>query len=107
MESVIFCLRSFMAGRHTQIRAENFKQWMWEAYPEDYYKNPPADQSMDVSGEHRPTHLAQGGYPAGELWWTVLVLIPKGTIDTRGIGLLETLWEVVEALIETSLHASL
>ena len=65
MESVIFCLRSFMAGRHTQIRAENFKQWMWEAYPEDYYKNPPADQSMDVSGEHRPTHLALGGYPAG------------------------------------------
>ena len=31
----------------------------------------------------------------------VLVLISKGTIDTQGIGLLETLWKVVEAIIDT------
>ena len=42
-----------------------------------------------------------------ELGWAILVLIPKGTTDTRGIGLLETLWKVVEALIDTCLHASL
>ena len=41
------------------------------------------------------------------LGWTVLVLIPKGTTNTRDIGLLETLWKVVEALIETSIRASL
>ena len=45
-----------------------------------------------------------GGIPQ-ELVWTVLVLIPKGTTDTRVIGLLETLWKVVEALIDTFLHA--
>ena len=39
--------------------------------------------------------------------WTVLVLIPKGTTDTRVIGLLDTLWKVVEELIETRLRASL
>ena len=38
-----------------------------------------------------------------ELGWTILVLIPKGTTDTRGIGLLDTLWKVVEALIDTRL----
>ena len=36
-----------------------------------------------------------------DLGWTVLVLIPKGTNVTRGIGLLETLWKVVEVLIDT------
>ena len=37
----------------------------------------------------------------------VLILIPKGTTDTRGIGLLETLWKVVEVLINTRLCAIL
>ena len=39
--------------------------------------------------------------------WTILVLIPKGTNDKRGISLLETLWKVVEELIDTCLRASL
>ena len=38
-----------------------------------------------------------------ELGWMIMVLILKGTTDTRGIGLLETLWKVVEALIDTCL----
>ena len=42
-----------------------------------------------------------------ELRWTVLVIIPKGTTNTWGIGLLETLWKVVEELINTRLQASL
>ena len=36
-----------------------------------------------------------------------MILIHKGDTDTGGIGLLETLWKVVEALIETCLRASL
>ena len=40
-----------------------------------------------------------------ELGWMILVLIPKGTTDTRGIGLMETLWKVVEVLIDTLLGA--
>ena len=42
-----------------------------------------------------------------ELEWTVLVLIPKGITNIRGISLLETLWKVVEALIDTRLLAIL
>ena len=34
-------------------------------------------------------------------------MILKGTDNTRGIGLLETLWKVVEALIDTRLRTSL
>ena len=42
-----------------------------------------------------------------ELLWTFLVLIPKGATNTRGIGLLETLWKVVKALINNRLRTSL
>ena len=42
-----------------------------------------------------------------EWGWTILVLISKGIIDTRGTGLLDTLWKVVEALINTRPRASL
>ena len=39
--------------------------------------------------------------------WTILVLITKGTTNTKDINLLETLWKVVEALIKNFLCASL
>ena len=42
-----------------------------------------------------------------ELGWTALVLIHKGKTDNWSIGLLDTLWEVEEALIETRIRASL
>ena len=51
-------------------------------------------------------HVAQGEI-SQDLGWTVLVLIPKGTTNTRVIGLLYTLWKVAEALIDTHLRASL
>ena len=47
-----------------------------------------------------------GDIPQG-LGWTILVLIIKGTLDTRVIVILETLWKVVETLIDTRLRASL
>ena len=42
-----------------------------------------------------------------ELGCTILVLTPKGNIDTRGIGILKTLWKVVEAIINTCLWSSI
>ena len=39
--------------------------------------------------------------------WTLLVLIPKQTTCTQGIGLLYTLWKLLEALIDTRLKVSL
>ena len=42
-----------------------------------------------------------------ELGWNVLVLIPKVSKYTRVIGLLETLWKVVEALVYTRIRASI
>ena len=52
-------------------------------------------------------HVWQTGEIPQELDWTFLVLIRKGTTDTRGIGLLDSLWKVVVALIDTRLRSSL
>ena len=52
-------------------------------------------------------HMRQTGEIPQDLGLTVLIPIPKGITDTRGIGLLETIWKVVEALIHTHLRASL
>ena len=38
--------------------------------------------------------------------WMILFLISKENMDTRGIGLLESLWKVVEELIDTRPRAS-
>ena len=41
------------------------------------------------------------------LVWTILVLILKLNTYTWGIGLLETLWKVLEAIINAHLRASI
>ena len=41
-----------------------------------------------------------------ELGWKILVLISKGKTYTWGIGLLEYLWKVVEAIIDTCPRSS-
>ena len=47
------------------------------------------------------------GYIPWELGCTILLLIPKGNTDNRGIGLLEKLWKVVKAIINTRPWASI
>ena len=42
-----------------------------------------------------------------ELVWKILLLIPEGNTETQGIGLLVTLWKLVEAIIDTHLRASI
>ena len=52
-------------------------------------------------------HMWRTGEIPQDLGWKILVLVTKGTTDTRGIGLLEALWKVVEALIGTRFRAIL
>ena len=49
-------------------------------------------------------HMWYMGDIQQELEWTAFVLIPKGTTYAQGIGLLDTLWKVVEAIIDTCLR---
>ena len=52
-------------------------------------------------------HMCQTGNIPQELGGTILVLIPKGNMETWVIGLLETLWKAVEAHIDTRLWSSI
>ena len=36
-----------------------------------------------------------------EMGWTILILIPKGNPYNQGVGLLEFLWKLMEAIIDT------
>ena len=51
--------------------------------------------------------MLQDGEIPTDLGWMILFLIPKGNTDIRVISLLETLWRVVEAIIDTCLRASI
>ena len=39
--------------------------------------------------------------------WQTVVLIPKGKTDYRGIGLVEVMWKVVAAILNSRLSASI
>ena len=77
-----------------------------EAYNGEKSKTPPW-MDLWLCLVYIVQHMWSTGEIPQELGWTVLVLIPKGTTDTWGIGLIETMWKVVEALIDTCLRASL
>ncbi len=53
--------------------------------------------------------MVQAAWTHGEiphqLLWIIVVLIPKGGGDYRGIGLLETIWKVIERIIDHRLDA--
>ena len=76
------------------------------SYPGEYYKTPPQRERWAclVDLVHHMLHTGEIPQDFGQ---PILVLIPKVTTDTRGTGLLETLWKVVEELIDTRLHAIL
>ena len=106
MEAAVRRLRPHRAGGHTHLRAEHFKQWRREAYPGEQLKNP-LQRERWLCLVDLVQHMWRTGEIPQDLGWKILVLITKGTTDTRGICLMETLWNVLEAPINTHLHASL
>jgi hypothetical protein len=48
-------------------------------------------------------HIFRASRLPTELSWSVVVLIPKGSVGCRGIGLLEVVWKVVSSIIDIQL----
>ena len=105
MEAAIHRLLSLKAGGYTHLRTDQFKQWLREVHPGENSKTPRMEPWMCLV--EIVYHMWLTGETPQELGWTLLVLIPKVTTKTQGIGLLEILWKVVEDLIDTRLRASL
>ena len=104
VEAEVLCLRLHRAGGQTHLCSEQFKQWQMDAYPGENSKTPPRMELLVCLADIVHYMWRTGDIPQ-DLGCTVLVLIPKGTTDTWGIGLLETLCKVVEALTDTRLRA--
>ena len=104
MDKAVRCLHPLKAGGHTHLRVEHFKQWLRVAYPGENSKKR-TERWMCLVDIIQ--HMWQTGEIPQDLGWNVLVLIPKWTTYTWGIGLLETLWKLVEALIDTRIIASI
>ena len=84
------------------MHAKHVKDWLRGIHWEE-----------DVEGQGAPgdgdnwqlfAHLVQATWTYGiiprQLLWTIVILIPKGGGDYRGIGLLEPIWWVIEWIID-------
>jgi hypothetical protein len=56
---------------------------------------------------HTVKQIFETGQIPEEMTWSILVLIPKASGDTRGIGLLDTLWKVCSSIINRRLQESI
>jgi hypothetical protein len=101
-------LPSDRAGGVSTMRAEDIKQWLCGiTLEEDLQKGP--DNVGEGNNWHLLVGLIQAIWMQGEilqqLTWVIVVLLPKGSRDYCGIGLLEPLWKVVERIMDWQLNA--
>ena len=89
------------------MRAEHVKVWLRGALEEE----DPESQGNEGKGENWKLFvtLVQAVWTHGtiprQLLWSIVVLIPKGGGDYRGIGLLEPIWKVLERIMGCWLDA--
>ncbi len=90
------------------MRAEHVKAWLRGIRQEE---DPERLGGGPGDGDHWRlfVQLVQAAWNHGEiprqLLWIIVVLIPKGGGDYRGIGLLEPIWKVIERIIDPRLDA--
>ncbi len=90
------------------MSAKHAKEWLWGIRQED---NPERLGGGPGDGDHWRlfVQLVQAAWTHGEiprqLLWIIVILIPKGGGDYRGIRLLEPIWKVIERIINHRLDA--
>jgi hypothetical protein len=90
------------------MRAEHAKEWLRGIRQED---NPERLGGGPGDGDHWRlfVQLVQAAWTHSkiplQLLWIIVILIPKGGGDYRGIGLLEPIWKVIKRIIDHWLDA--
>jgi hypothetical protein len=101
-------LPSGRAGGASKMRAEDIKRWLCcitlEEDPEKGTNNMGKGNNWRLLVGLIQMIWTQGKIPQ-QLTWVIVVLLPKGGRDYRGIGLLEPLWKVVERIMDRQLNA--
>jgi hypothetical protein len=94
-------LRNNRSGGPSGIRGEHLKGWLARAHLEE----------GDSSNWLRLVELVQLAFRTGELpdqmAWSVMVLLPKGGGDYRGIGLVEVIWKLIASIINARLKVTI
>ena len=97
-------LRNGRAGGASYMRAEDVKSWLRGIEAEE------AGEEPKGAGDRwrALVKLVQAIWERGEiprqLLWVIVVLLPKGGGDYRGIGLLEPIWKLNEAIMDRRLN---
>jgi hypothetical protein len=87
------------SGGASKMRTEHMKEWLkgirWEEDPKQSIGNQGAGDAWCLLMRLVDTVWETGTIPQ-QLGWIIVVLIPKGGGDYRGIGLLEPIWKSIE-----------
>ena len=86
---------------NTHLQAKQLKGRIHESYPDRETTPPSPNPSQWEKLLTLVQHMWEHRTISTELSWNILVLIPGGNADTQVVGLLEVLWKVVEAVIDT------
>jgi hypothetical protein len=96
------------AGGASGMRAEHVKTWLRGVLKEE---DPERQGNFVGNGDNWRlfVELVQVVWTHGiipcQMLWNIVVLIPKGGGDYRGIGLLEPIWKVLERIMDRRLDA--
>jgi hypothetical protein len=103
-------LKNNKATGPSKMKPEHFKEWYTEAYP------PPPKEGQDPPTPFKDNWLALVGlvqhiFATGQIpteaSWGILAVIPKPQGGVRGIGILEALWKLIEAIIDTRIQSNI
>lgn len=105
-EVVKEALKRGRAGGASLIRAEDIKSWLRGMIDEE---DPEKVDCTDTGWKWRKfveliNAIWETGTVPRQMLWVIVVLIPKGGGDYRGIGLLEPIWKVVEMIMDRRLN---
>jgi hypothetical protein len=96
-------LRNGRSGGAAKIRAEDIKRWLRGMIEEEEKGTEGAGDKWRLFVKLIQTIWRTGTVPR-QMLWVIIVLIPKGGGDYRGIGLIEPFWKVVECLMDDRLN---
>jgi exonuclease III len=103
IREVVKCLRNGRAGGASRMRAEDIKGWLRGIIEEEEDGREGAGDKWRAFVELIQAVWEHGEIPQ-QLSWIIIVLLPKGGGDYRGIGLLEPLWKCIEILMDKRLQ---
>jgi len=96
-------LRNGRSGGAAKIRAEDIKQWLRGMIEEEEKGTEGAGDKWRLFVKLIQTIWRTGVLPQ-QMYWVIIVLIPKGGGDYRGIGLIEPFWKVIECIMDDRLN---